>query len=100
MNAAIGTPSGASHLGSTYGHCETGAVKRALRCAAGLPLVGVQSSPFQSVTCEGGSSVSPSHHTSPSSVSATFVKMQLRVRVAIAFGLVRIPVPGATPKNP
>lgn len=44
--------------------------------------------------------MSPSHHTSPSSVSATLVKMQLASSVASALGLVAGPVPGATPKKP
>ena len=42
----------------------------------------------------------PSHHTPPSGVSATLVKIVLRASVAIAFGLVFAEVPGATPKNP
>ena len=42
----------------------------------------------------------PSHHTPPSGVSATLVKIVLRERVAIALGLVFSDVPGATPKNP
>ena len=50
--------------------------------------------------CAGGFSVSPSHHTSPSSVNATLVKMQLAYRVSMAFWLVPCPVPGATPKKP
>ena len=41
----------------------------------------------------------PSHQTSPSSVSAQLVKIALR-SVAIAFGFVFSPVPGATPKKP
>ena len=44
--------------------------------------------PFQSVARAGGSSVMPSHHTSPSSVSAVLVKMQLPHSVSIALGLV------------
>src|SRR5262249_6665767 len=48
----------------------------------------------------GGSFVMPSHQTPPSGVSATFVKIELRESVAIAFGLVSAEVPGATPKNP
>src|ERR1044072_8895635 len=47
MNAFSGTPAGSSHFGSTDGHCDTGAVKRALGCAAGVPFAGVHSSPFQ-----------------------------------------------------
>ena len=43
----------------------------------------------------------PSHQTSPPSVRATFVKIELpRHSVRIALGLVRQLVPGATPKNP
>src|SRR3954454_16122662 len=98
--ASIGTPLGSSHSGAIVGHCEAGAVKRALGCAAGSSLSGVQSRPFQSVRCAGGVGVSPSHHTSPSSVSATLVKMQLALSVSIALLLVDSPVPGATPKNP
>ena len=37
---------------------------------------------------------------SPSSVSAVLVKMQLAVSVSMAFGLVVMFVPGATPKKP
>ncbi len=42
----------------------------------------------------------PSHQTSPSSVSATLVKMVLPYRERMAFALVSMLVPGATPKNP
>src|SRR5258705_2443890 len=42
----------------------------------------------------------PSHHTSPSSVSAVLVKTEFRVNVFMALGLVSLPVPGATPKKP
>src|SRR6266496_1554625 len=48
----------------------------------------------------GGSSLIPSHHTPPSGVRATLVKMVLRASVAMALGLVLAEVPGATPKNP
>src|SRR5579872_3707883 len=104
MNALIGTPSGASHAGSMVGHCEAGAVKRELGCAAFAPVClaisGVQRLPCQSRHSAGGSSVMPSHHTPPSEVSATFVKMVLRASVSMAFGFVWRDVPGATPKNP
>src|SRR5688572_8732153 len=100
MNAEIGTPCGSSHLGSIVGHCDAGAVNRAFGCAAFSFDSGVQSRPCQSMQCFGGASVMPSHQTSPSSVSATFVKMQFFVSVAIAFGFVDGPVPGATPKKP
>ena len=48
----------------------------------------------------GGCSVIPSHHTSPSSVSAQLVKIEFARMVAIAFGFVFSLVPGATPKKP
>ena len=82
------------------GHWAAGVVNREFGCAAGSGEPGVQSRPFQSVRCAGGSAVRPSHHTSPSSVSATLVKMELAVKVATALALVFAPVPGATPKNP
>ncbi len=82
------------------GHCAAGTAKRAFGCAAGVPDSGVQSSPRQSIRWAGFSSVRPSHHTSPSSVSATLVKTVLPQRVSIALALVSTPVPGATPKKP
>ena len=60
---------------------------------------GVQSLPFQSIRWSGGSD-SPSHQTSPSSVRATLVKIELASNERTAFGFVSSPVPGATPKNP
>src|SRR4051794_11756962 len=104
MIALIGTPVGSSQCGSIDGHCAAGAVKRAFGCAAFLPVClsisGVQRLPRQSVHSAGGFSVNPSHHTPPSGVSATFVKIVFFESVAIAFGLVRGDVPGATPKKP
>src|SRR5579863_7392586 len=104
IKAWMGTPLGSSHAGSIVGHCEAGAVNRALGCAAFTPLVlpisGVQRWPCQSRHSAGGSSVMPSHHTPPSGVKATFVKIVLRASVAMALGLVLTDVPGATPKNP
>src|SRR5215468_10861922 len=104
MKAWSGTPFGSSQAGSMVGHCEAGAVKRALGCAAFAPFLapisGVQRLPCQSVHSAGGSSVMPSHHTPPSEVSATLVKMVLRESVAMALGLVFLEVPGATPKKP
>src|ERR1700759_393746 len=96
----IGTPAGLSHSGAMIGHWSAGVVNRELGCAAGSVLAGVQSRPFQSIRGAGGSSVRPSHQTSPSSVSATLVKMLLAYMAAIALALVFSPVPGATPKNP
>src|SRR5512141_3129118 len=104
ISALKGTPSGASHAGSIVGHFDAGAVKRELGCAAlapvSLAICGVQRLPFQSRHSAGGSSVMPSHHTPPSGVNATLVKIVLRASVDMALGLVFTEVPGATPKNP
>src|SRR5215467_1394828 len=104
MKAWIGTPFGSSQAGSMVGHCDAGAVKRALGCAAFAPvslaICGVHLFPCQSRHSAGGSSVMPSHHTPPSGVSATLVKMVFRESAAIALGLVLTDVPGATPKKP
>src|SRR5437667_5532261 len=104
MIALIGTPLGFSQSGSIVGHCAAGAVKRALGCAAFAPvsfaIAGVHFLPCQSRHSAGGSSVMPSHHTPPSGVSATLVKIEFVASAAIAFGFVFAEVPGATPKNP
>ena len=100
MKASTGTPWGSSHEGSIDGHCAAATVKRALGCAAGRPDCAVHSLPVQSVSFAGASLVMPSHHTSPSGVSATLVKMVLVLMVSMQLGLVSQPVPGATPKNP
>src|ERR1700693_4565048 len=104
IKALIGTPLGSSQAGSMVGHCDAGAVKRELGCAAFAPvslaICGVQRLPRQSVHSAGGSSVMPSHHTPPSGVSATFVKIEFLASVVMAFGLVFTDVPGATPKKP
>ena len=104
MIALMATPSGFSHSGSMVGHWEAGAVKRAWGCAAlapvSLAIWGVHRLPCQSRHSAGGWSVMPSHHTPPSGVSATLVKIVLRDNAAMALGLVCIDVPGATPKNP
>src|SRR5260221_11689560 len=102
--ALMGTPLGSSQASSMVGHCDAGAVKRALGCAALAPVFlaisGVHRLPCQSRHSSGGLSVMPSHHTPPSGVRATLVKMVLRESAAIALGLVFCDVPGATPKNP
>src|SRR5580658_3039651 len=98
--ASIGTPFGSSHSGAIDGHCQAGVVKRALGWADGVSEAGVQSLPRQSIAWAGASGVIPSHHTSPSSVSAQLVNTVLATSVLIALGLVRSPVFGATPKNP
>ena len=68
--ASIGTPFGSSHSGAITGHWLAGAVKRAFGWAAGLPDFGVQERRIQSTVCSGVVPIC-SHHTSPSSVSAT-----------------------------
>src|SRR3954464_2413559 len=98
--AEMGTPFGSSHSEAMAGSWAAGAVNRALGWAAGVFDSGVQSLPFQSVRWAGLSSVMPSHHTSPSSVRAVLVKMQLPHKVSMALALVSHPVPGATPKKP
>src|SRR5512133_4195908 len=100
MKAEIGTPFGLSYWGSIDGHCEIGAVKRAFGCAALRPQSGVHSLPVQSISFSGISSVIPSHQTSPSGVSATFVKIEFFFTDSIAFGFDLYEVPGATPKKP
>ena len=75
-------------------------MKREFGCAAGVSQPGVQSCPVQSIKCSGGSAVFPSHQTSPSSVNATFVKIEFAAIACIAFGFDFHDVPGATPKNP
>src|SRR5436305_15321747 len=98
MNAEIGTPAGLSHSGSREGHCVAATVKRAFGCAAFRPQSGVHDLRCQSVKCLGGSFVRPSHHTSPSSVSATLVKITFARNVSIAFGFDSYDFPAATPK--
>src|SRR5260370_36038557 len=104
MMALIGTPSGSCHAASIVGHCAAGAVNRALGCAAFAPvsfaICGVHLLPCQSRHSAGGASVIPSHHTPPSGVSATLVKIVFLESAAIALGLVLTDVPGATPKKP
>src|SRR5271157_3436599 len=100
MKALMGTPAGFSHSGSRIGHCDSGAVKRALGCAALRPQSGVHAWPVQSVSAGGGVLVMPSHHTSPSGVRATLVKMVFRAIDAMALAFELIKVPGATPKKP
>ena len=98
--ASIGTPFGSSHSGAIDGACSAATVKREFGWAAGSSESGVQSLPCQSTRCAGGSSVRPSHHTSPSSVFATFVKTVSCSTIFSAFGFVFSLVPGATPKKP
>ena len=74
------------HFTDNTPHSST--AHRALGWAAGRPQSAVHSSPFQSVKCGGGEAVLPSHHTSPSSVSAQLVKMELLSIARIAESLV------------
>src|ERR1051325_6294342 len=101
--ALIGTPVGSSQAESIVGHWLAGAVKRALGCAALVPVFlavsGVHKLPCQSRHSAGGSSVMPSHQTPPSGVRAVLVKIVFLESVAIALGLVFLEVPGATPKE-
>src|SRR5689334_9351051 len=94
INALMGTPLGSSQAGSIVGHCEAGAVKRALGWAAFAPvslaICGVHFLPCQSKHSAGGSSVIPSHQTPPSGVSAVLVKMVFLASIFIAFGFVFI----------
>src|SRR3954466_15207323 len=99
--AEIGTPLGSSYSGARIGHWVIGVQNRLFGWLEGSSLSDVQSWCFQLVRCAGGSSVIPSHQTSPSSVSATLVKTELpAAMVRIALGLVSQPVPGATPNSP
>src|ERR1700691_2141944 len=99
----MGTPAGSCHAASIDGHCEAGAVNRPFGCAAlapvCFPISGVHRSPRQSVHSAGGSSVIPSHHTPPSGVIATFVKMVFRLSDVIAVRFVSALAPLATAKN-
>src|SRR6516165_8379628 len=98
MIAEIGTPSGSLTCLERTGLFFIGEVKRLLGWAAfsGDPFF--QGRPFQSISSSGASSSLPSHHTFPSGVSATLVKMVSRLIVFIALGLDLKFVPGATPK--
>src|SRR5689334_7695922 len=99
-NALIGTPFGLSQYGSSEGICSTATVKRAFACAAGFLLCGSHRLPCQSMRSLGGSLVSPSHHTSPSGVIATLVKIVFERSAARQLRFVSSEVPGATPKAP
>src|SRR5207247_10384189 len=84
MNAEIGTPSGASHLGEMLGDCRAGTVYRAFGCAAG-PLDGSHNSPFQLMSAAGASLPIPSHHGSRPGVHATFVNHGFLCSAPITF---------------
>src|SRR5438046_2597094 len=98
MIALMGTPLGSFASGARAGLFVIGAVKRLFGCAAVSLESGVQRLPFQSRHSLGGGPFLPSHHTSPSGVSATFVKIVSWLIAAMAFGFVWLLVPGTTPK--
>ena len=93
MMALIGTPCGTLPVGIDdralrRRRREPGVGMRRGFAPVLRPISGVQRSPRQSRHSAGGSGVIPSHHTPPSGVSATLVKIVFRAMVAIAFGLV------------
>src|ERR1044072_5299510 len=98
MMALMGTPCGSFTFGSSIGLFVIGAAKRLLGCAAFSFECGVHWWPRQSRHVSGGGSSWPSHHTVPSGLRATFVKMVSRSIIRIAFGLDFEFVPGTTPK--
>src|SRR5690242_18916606 len=100
MMALIGTPLGSFTSGASIGLPAMGAAKRLLGCATFSFDCGVQRFPRQSRHSAGGSPSLPSHHTSPSGVRPTFVKMVSRDMAAMALGLDLEFVPGTTPKYP
>src|SRR5678815_272215 len=96
MIALIGTPSGSLACLLSTGLLVIGAVKRELGWAAFSVERFFQGRPCQSVSSSGTSPSIPSHHTSPSLVMATLVKMVSLAMVFIALGLEAKLVPGAT----
>src|ERR1700730_16590977 len=96
--ALSGTPCPSSQLGDSAGFWVAGVVKREFGWAAFVPAVGVHGWPCQSDRRSGTGPSMPSHHTPPSSVMATLVKIELLLTASIACGLVLRLVPGATPK--
>src|SRR5512137_839143 len=92
--ALIGTPFGSLTSGASSGLLVIGAVNRLLGCAAFSFEKGVQFSPFQSRHSRGGGPSLPSHQTSKSDVSATFVKTVSREIIWTAAGFDFELVPG------
>src|SRR5205823_13462181 len=86
MIAEIGTPPGSSANFERQGLLRIGAVKREFGCAAFSPESFDHLLPFQSMSSGGGEPSLPSHHTSPSGVVATLVKIVSREMVFIALG--------------
>src|SRR5476649_2453723 len=86
--AESGMPSGFCQSGSITGHCDAGAVKREFGCAPFFPLAGVHALPSQSIPFAGAGTPMPSHHTLPSGVRTTFVKMVFFAHDVSAWGFV------------
>jgi hypothetical protein len=102
MRKSVRRP-GSSQAGSIDGHCEAGTGEARVRVRREAAFLAVGRRPGVALPVgelRRRSSVMPSHHTSPSGVSATFVKITLRSSIFIAFGLVCSEVPGATPNRP
>src|SRR5258708_5829205 len=98
MIAEIGTPFGSSACGDQAGLLRIGVVKRLFGCAALSFESLLHGRPCQSsIPSVGGTSI-PSHHTSPSAVIATLVKIESCSTIFIALKFDFALVPGATPK--
>src|SRR5438270_525931 len=74
--ALRGTPCGSSQCDDRAGFRWAGVVKRELGWAALVPDAGVHGLPCQSSSFGGTGPSMPSHHTPPSSLMATFVKIE------------------------
>src|SRR5580704_7210946 len=85
MIALMGTPFGSSQNFDRHGLFVAGAVKREFGWAAFSVDLLSHGLPFQSVSCAGTGPSLPSHHTSPSCVEATLVKIESLMIVFIAF---------------
>src|SRR5260370_33783248 len=97
MTAEIGTPFGSSECGDHTGLLRIGVVKRLFGCAA-LSLESLlHGRPCQSSSPSVGVTSIPSHHTSPSEVIATLVKIESCSTIFIPLRLDFALVPGATP---
>src|ERR1039457_2030666 len=100
MMARTGTPAGSLTSRASSGLLVIGVVNRLLGCASFSSEAGVHLLAFQSRHSLGGGPSLPSHHTSRSGVSATFVNMVSREIISTAAGFVFELVPGTTPKYP
>src|SRR3954469_11894174 len=98
MIALIVTPAGSSANFDSTGLFDMGAVKREFGCAAFSVDPFFHGRPCQSVSSSGTGPSLPSHHTSLSLVTATFVKIVSLQIVLMALAFDFSLVPGATPK--